>query len=134
MKLFILRLVLFFNNFSLYYIIVIDCIYFIQLVAAAFNMVSYIKKMKYYNYQRLTNSDTMIPISLLVPAYNEEITIVENIKNLMGLTYPEYEIIVVNDGSKDETLKRIIHEFDMIEIHEPYKQSIPPGSVRQRTE
>jgi len=40
-------------------------------------------------------------------------TIVENIKSLISLKYPKFEVIVINDGSKDETLNRVIQEFDL---------------------
>lgn len=52
-------------------------------------------------------------ISLLVPAYNEERTIVENIRSLLTLRYPRYEIIVVNDGSKDGTAQAVIDAFQL---------------------
>jgi len=46
-----------------------------------------------------------IPITLVVPAYNEEATVVTSVRSLLQLSYPEFEIIVVNDGSKDGTLE-----------------------------
>ncbi|MFN8579041.1 MAG: glycosyltransferase family 2 protein [Candidatus Sericytochromatia bacterium] len=62
------------------------------------------------------------PISIIVPAYNEQETIIANIYSLIRLHYPEFELIVVNDGSKDETLKRIINEFKMVRIDKPIKK------------
>ncbi|MBU9711159.1 glycosyltransferase family 2 protein [Evansella tamaricis] len=55
------------------------------------------------------------PLSIIVPAYNEEIGIVPTVRSLLSIYYPEYEIIVVDDGSKDETSKRMIDHFDMVE-------------------
>lgn len=52
-------------------------------------------------------------ITLLVPAYNEEKTIVENIRSLLTLRYPRYEIVVVNDGSKDGTARAVIEAFKL---------------------
>ena len=45
-----------------------------------------------------------IPVSIIVPAYNEEITIVESIRSLLALEYKLYEIIIVDDGSKENFL------------------------------
>ena len=53
------------------------------------------------------------PISVIVPAYNEQETIIDNITSLLALNYPVFEIVVVNDGSKDDTLKRIIDHFGL---------------------
>lgn len=55
-------------------------------------------------------------ISLLVPAYNEELNIVENIRSLLTLRYPRFEIIVVNDGSKDATARTVIEAFGLEEV------------------
>jgi cellulose synthase/poly-beta-1,6-N-acetylglucosamine synthase-like glycosyltransferase len=50
------------------------------------------------------------PISILLPAYNEEAGVVESVNALLQLRYPEFEVIVVNDGSKDSTLERLSAE------------------------
>ncbi len=53
------------------------------------------------------------PISILVPAYNEEVTIISTIESLLKLDYPVYEIIVLDDGSKDQTAKLVREYFQM---------------------
>ncbi|MBT0667938.1 glycosyltransferase family 2 protein [Novosphingobium profundi] len=53
------------------------------------------------------------PVSVIAPAFNEELSIVESVKALLALHYPEHEVIVVNDGSKDATLARMIEAFAM---------------------
>ena len=52
-------------------------------------------------------------ISIISPAYNEEATIVESVRSLLNLRYPDYEIIVVNDGSADGTLTRLVEAFQL---------------------
>ncbi len=71
----------------------------------------------------------MIPISIIVPAYNEEKTIVDNIKSMFALNYFEYEIIIVNDGSKDSTRDKIIKEFELIKVDQPIKVSIETNEI-----
>ncbi len=56
------------------------------------------------------------PISIIVPAYNEAVTIEESIRSLLSLKYPNFEVIVVNDGSKDSTLQTIIDAFELKRI------------------
>lgn len=57
-------------------------------------------------------------VSIVAPAYNEELTIVENVNSLLAQDYPLFEVIIVNDGSKDGTLQKLIDNFDLVEV--PY--------------
>ena len=57
-------------------------------------------------------------VSIVAGAYNEENTIVENVNSLLSQDYPKFEVVIVNDGSKDKTLEKMIEAFDLIEI--PY--------------
>ncbi len=56
------------------------------------------------------------PISVIAPAYNEELSIVDSVRALLALEYPEHEVIVVNDGSKDRTLATLIDIFEMAPV------------------
>lgn len=68
-------------------------------------------------------------ISLIVPAYNEEVTIAASIRSLFQLLYPEYEIIVVNDGSKDKTLEVLIQEFSLVRLPETYTKTLHSENI-----
>lgn len=71
------------------------------------------------------------PVSILVPAYNEEGSIVSSVRSLLQLTYPEFEIIVVNDGSKDGTLDSLIDGFQLAPIDEPHRHPLKTAEIRQ---
>ena len=58
------------------------------------------------------------PISILVPAFNESTSIILSIYSLLKLNYPNFEIIIINDGSTDNTLEILIKEFDLVKIDE----------------
>ena len=70
------------------------------------------------------------PVSILVPAYNEEATIVASVRSMLQLSYPEYEVVVVNDGSKDGTLEALKREFALAPFPEAYWQCIAAKPVR----
>lgn len=123
-------LIISFNKIIIYYVLAINLIYFAQLIMAAFNLNRYIKKIRYSDYRRFMVSSNMIPISILVPAYNEEETIVENIKSLLSLHYPLFEVVVINDGSKDETLKKVIEAFDLKEVNQPVRYRIKTNKIK----
>ncbi|MDH3229532.1 MAG: glycosyltransferase family 2 protein [Alphaproteobacteria bacterium] len=75
-------------------------------------------------------SDTSLPISLLVPAYNEEATVVANVRSMLALHYPRFEIIVVNDGSNDATLQTLIENYDLRPIVRVYEEELPHQPVK----
>ncbi|MGJ7914318.1 glycosyltransferase family 2 protein [Massilia sp. LXY-6] len=70
------------------------------------------------------------PVSILVPAYNEEATIAASVRSMLQLTYPEYEVVVVNDGSKDATLEVLKREFGLLPFPEAYRRLIPAKEIR----
>ena len=76
-------------------------------------------------------TDVMPPISLIVPAYNEATTIINSIQALLQLNYPEYEIIIINDGSSDETLATIIDYFELTPFPEAYRQRLETKKVNE---
>ena len=75
-------------------------------------------------------SHLQMPISLVVPAYNEAATIATSIRALLQLRYQHFEIIVVNDGSKDDTLATMIREFELTPFPEAYRVQIKTRPVR----
>lgn len=69
-------------------------------------------------------SDYYLPISIIVPAYNEEVTVADTVRSLLALDYRSYEIIVVDDGSKDRTSEVLAETFDMHLVHRPIRRQI----------
>ncbi|MDN4492691.1 glycosyltransferase family 2 protein [Ureibacillus aquaedulcis] len=76
------------------------------------------------------------PVSILVPAFNEELGIINSVHSLLSLQYPDKEIIVINDGSTDDTEGQLIRYFQMKQVEKIFKESIstkPIKSIYQST-
>src|SRR3989442_13578119 len=69
-------------------------------------------------------SDALPPITILVPAHNESATIEASVRAILTLEYRNYEVVVVNDGSRDDTLEQLRHAFDLYEIPRIYPETI----------
>lgn len=75
-------------------------------------------------------SESTMPVSLLVPAFNEEASVVENVRSILALSYPNFEVVVVNDGSTDATLARLVAAFDLQPVTRVYEEAVPHRPIR----
>ncbi len=79
----------------------------------------------------MLTSDTTPPVSIIIPAYNEAAGIVESVRSIALLQYPRKEILVVNDGSTDETMQRLIDEFELEPIDTPYRPRLDSAPIKR---
>ena len=79
----------------------------------------------------LAISESTIPVSIIVPAYNEEIGVISTVRSLLTLQYPQYEIIVVDDGSKDHTLPKLIGEYGLEVVDHAIRKHIDTKAIRK---
>jgi len=82
------------------------------------------------DYETLGTSRFTIPVSIMVPAYNEERVIASTTRSMLGLDYPEHEVIVVNDGSSDGTLAALVEAFDLQPFEAFVRRVFPHEDVR----
>jgi cellulose synthase/poly-beta-1,6-N-acetylglucosamine synthase-like glycosyltransferase len=81
--------------------------------------------------RHLLLSSTLSPtISILAPAFNEEASIEVSLRALLALQYPRLEVIVINDGSKDQTVKVLVERFDLVPVKTIYERRLKTKSVR----
>ncbi|WP_338750779.1 glycosyltransferase [Bacillus sp. FJAT-52991] len=82
-------------------------------------------------YDEHLRSEFTKPISILVPGKNEETGIVNTVRSLLTIDYPEFEIIVINDGSTDSTLQTMIEAFELKPITSYYRKRLDSKPIRQ---
>jgi cellulose synthase/poly-beta-1,6-N-acetylglucosamine synthase-like glycosyltransferase len=78
----------------------------------------------------MLSSRTTPPVTIVIPAFNEEVGIVDAVRSMSLLKYPRFEIVVVNDGSKDGTLQALIDAFRLEKVALPYRPDIETKPVR----
>lgn len=79
---------------------------------------------------RLLSSEATPHVTVLAPAYNEEVTVAASVRALLTLRYPNLEVVVINDGSTDGTLAVLIAEFDMTEVSPSFPAAVESKPVR----
>ncbi len=109
---------IFAETIILVYAITIFFVYFSLSIFSGKELLKFYYTEKITNYDAILSSPFAPTISIIAPAYNESVTIVENIRALLSLYYPNFEIIIVNDGSKDDTLIKTIEAYELEKI--PY--------------
>ncbi|MGV3593224.1 MAG: glycosyltransferase family 2 protein [Gammaproteobacteria bacterium] len=119
-----------FDYIVLAYFVLLSLVYFVTSLLAFGRLRSYSYKLDAYPDSALLASGFMPPITILAPAYGEEATCVESTQALLALEYPDYEVLVINDGSKDRTFERMVEAFDMKEAYRMPNADIPTATVR----
>jgi len=104
--------------------------YLIALVIALKTSAAHQRRIESFRLRWITESPLAPPITLLAPAHNEEKSIRVSIRNLLELDYPELEVIVINDGSKDRTLTELQDEFKLRPVRMVYVQEVPSAEIR----
>jgi cellulose synthase/poly-beta-1,6-N-acetylglucosamine synthase-like glycosyltransferase len=98
------------------YFVALNLIYALMSVLGFREIRDYVRRSPMRDYRAVARSPLAPPISLLVPAYNEQACIVQSVHSLLRTSYATLEVVIVNDGSKDETLAELIREFQLVPV------------------
>lgn len=112
------------------YFIILNSFYTLFTVISLVDIRRYITTFTTRSLNNSVNDMFYRPLSILVPAYNEEENIVNTVRSLLGMRYPEYELVIINDGSSDKTLERLIEAFTLVRIEKPIRLVIPHEQIR----
>lgn len=118
-----------FEILVLSYFVALNSIYLIFTITAFLDLLRYQRHIGDRRSRAMLSDTTYRPISVLVPAYDEEATIVGNIESLLTIGYPEFEIIVINDGSNDGTIDALSRAFDLVPSPTATRVQIPTERV-----
>ena len=108
----------------LFYAVMIMSSYLILAYLSIKELKDYLKKNSFVDYEVLLSSEFSPHLSLIAPAYNEAMTLEENVKSLLSLNYNHYQVIVVNDGSTDNSMEVLIQNYDLVAVDLEYENKI----------
>ena len=110
------------------YFFAINLSYLVLNYLSAYRIVRYMREFR-ANYLPAALRQYQPPVSIVLPACNEQATVVSTVRSLLRTDYPQFEIVVVNDGSTDLTRQRLIDAFGLVEVPEAYRRRLSTEPV-----
>jgi len=127
---YIVQFAIAFQGFAFGYFLLINSLYTLFIFISFREVRKHVTTFTSHSVKTIITGVNYRPLSIILPAYNEEKVIIDSVKALMSLRYPEFEVIVVNDGSVDGTLEALKNEFRLIETNMPVRLSVGHKPVR----
>jgi cellulose synthase/poly-beta-1,6-N-acetylglucosamine synthase-like glycosyltransferase len=118
------------NYVMLGYLVVITSVYTILMVIGWFVIDDYVRRRPLRDYGFVGRSPMTLPVSILAPAYNEAPVITTAMRALLESQFVEFEIVVINDGSTDDTLAVLVRDFDLVQVERVPNAAIPTAAIR----
>jgi cellulose synthase/poly-beta-1,6-N-acetylglucosamine synthase-like glycosyltransferase len=122
--------ILYVNYFVLGYFLVINGVYLVLYLISFAEIADYVRREVFSGLSELFTSSHAPPVSVVVPAYNEEATVADSVRSFLALHYPKHEVVVVNDGSKDSTLEVLMEEFDLYDSDQPMRVQLETERIK----
>jgi cellulose synthase/poly-beta-1,6-N-acetylglucosamine synthase-like glycosyltransferase len=110
--------------------ILIFSTYLMLTIFSAISLRKYLRKNSYVDYNSIISSPLAPSLSVVAPAFNESRTILDNIRTLLSLYYNNYEVVVVNDGSTDDSLEKMIEYYELEKVNYYFDYRIPCKRIR----
>jgi cellulose synthase/poly-beta-1,6-N-acetylglucosamine synthase-like glycosyltransferase len=113
----------------LVYFVALHLIYLLLVFLGASHVRRYEGGITFAEFDRIAKSELSMPVSVIVPAHNEEAIIVNTVENVLKLNYPEHEVIVVDDGSTDGTVAVLREHFGLRQVDKQGRRHIDTRTV-----
>lgn len=126
----IIRLLDFSNHALFWYYLASNLAYLVMLLIALKTSFAHQRRLESHRLNWMKETPLSPPITIIVPAHNEEGSIRIAVRNLLQLDYPQLEVIVVNDGSADRTLEEMREEFKLRLVRAVYVPQVKSAQVR----
>ena len=111
------------------YYIALHSFYLMLILIGASQLRRHNRGISYGEFERIAKSSLTLPVTVIVPAHNEEVMIINTVLNALKLRYPQHEVIVVNDGSSDQTLQILIEHFGLRRVEKTGKKSLQTKKI-----
>jgi len=108
----------------------LNAVYSILLALALFVIFRHLRRIKYSPYKEFNMSQETPPVTILIAMHNEENVVLRSIRSALATEYPFFEVIIINDGSTDGTLKKVIDSFGLKKIDRVYRTFLKTKPVR----
>jgi cellulose synthase/poly-beta-1,6-N-acetylglucosamine synthase-like glycosyltransferase len=118
------------NHTLFWYYVGSNVSYLVMLIIALKTAAAHQRRLQSYRLGWLKESPLAPPVTMIVPAHNEEKSIRVAVRNLLELDYPQLEIVVVNDGSQDRTLEEMREEFRLRQVRAVYVAETKCAPIR----
>lgn len=118
------------DHFILFYSGLLFATYFTLSALSAREIMGYIRRNSFIDYRDILTAPSAPAVSIVAPAYNESKTIVENVRSLLNIHYVNFEVIIVNDGSKDDTLQLMIDAYELEPVPYAFDETLHHKPIR----
>ncbi|MEJ2007184.1 MAG: glycosyltransferase [Acidobacteriota bacterium] len=119
-----------FNLIIISYFFIGNGVYTLLMVLSLATVWVYNRRLAYQGMDEIRESPVTPPVTIVIPAWNEEQIILETTDSVLQTDYPELEVVVVDDGSTDSTLERLVEHFHLVRMDLIYRHDLPTKPVR----
>lgn len=112
------------------YFFIVSIFYIFIFLLSFKGLISHQIRTKFATTNEILKARITPPVSVMAPGYNEEKSIVASVKSLLELQYGQFEVIVINDGSKDRTMDVLKEEFKLVKTSRKYNPQLASEKIR----